>query len=571
MSAKIGWYIHFRANNYLKFGTNYYGQSSNFGGLSSIIQQQQMTLSQTAISSQALGGIDPKVKKKFLDTLKIFMKQDELDPGQVDPDYALVWQTLLPFFEKEFGETAQMINKSLGNISSIVPVVNDLKKIKEGKSDINLKTLADRAIAITNAYTDGKYKLFDRSGNLVKTVPYSQVAQNKLGIEVKKIEAAMDSLYNEVVSRCSSEQLADTAVANRLKKAQFKLSDPRVQSILTSINTLLSVGRGAANNYKGTLFEWMVVASMYVASGLTGDALAQTLKQALEGAGKEGAQLFNLPAFATGKIETKVEFNKNDFFVGMGSTGSANMQKILGTHYIQQGDLFIANNATQDKVDTVIKLGPEGQTYNLSLKNANLSSPFTPSNIDLVSNASLLSLLSSIENHELVNHYLNQRARAMMRTVTTGKGKRKTSSEIKARNQYNTELAARLTMHGGIYAETQKVIALSLFEKALRGYKKNAAKADLLLINDNLTGTVQLFSMGDMLQQFMAMDIENLYKYLIIRPELSKLEFPMEWDNNSALDRITTLLQTVHSNKITIEVHPYFFGKNLGSYSGETI
>jgi hypothetical protein len=114
------------------------------------------------------------------------------------------------------------------------------------------------------------------------------------------------------------------------------------------------------------------------------------------------------------------------------------------------------------------------------------------------------------------------------------------------------------------YNETARVLTLSIIERAFRGYKQNAAaKADIFVINDNITGKVQIIDIADILTDLLTMDMNSMLSYVKIQPDLMTLTFPNTWSENNAEDRINKILTNIHNMKVVVNIAPGYFSKNL--------
>ena len=139
-----------------------------------------------------------------------------------------------------------------------------------------------------------------------------------------------------------------------------------LRDFVNQINQLSSLGRGAAAQYKGKLFEWMVVAAACIAQGLVGDSLKEAIAV---GIGKASNISGSLSSMFLGDTATAVTYDPKDFI------SSADLSSVLSSNYSKIGELYVANKASKDKVDVQISLpSGMGKVLNLSIKNKNLIS-----------------------------------------------------------------------------------------------------------------------------------------------------------------------------------------------------
>lgn len=535
----IGDYIHYRAINYVKYGT---GRPPNYGPTTAnwAVADQKARLMEVAKISKSNGlGKDGKKFARYIEWLMRppDARSNGYPNGESAELYNLAWEALVPFLEQEFGYAADRISRASGNIFALIGGVNGFNKIKIKKEQksIYASTIVKRLDAIQQAISGGKYTIVDKLTGNTKDVRYTKSELEELIAFYDKLNDMKSKLSQEVQSKLDAVQIQQNGkVRQVLQDSQLAIPlDKSISDFVDQINSLSSLGRGAAAQYKGQLFEWMVIAAAYIAQGLSGDALKEAIAVGIGNASALNGGIFNTSW--TGKNTTSVQYDSKDFI------SSADLSKILSNNYQQVGDLYIANNATQDKVDVQISMPSTGiKTLNLSIKNKNLTAPHAQL-IDLVKDSPLLAMLTSLQNHEFVNHYLNQHMEHAYRADTT-------YLMNKASFAYN---------------ETARILTLSIVERAFRGYKQNAAKADIFVINDNITGKVQIIDMADILTDLLTMDMNSMLSYVKIQPDLMILTFPNTWSENSAEDRINKILADIHNMKVVVSIAPSYFSKNL--------
>lgn len=536
----IGDYIHYRAINYVKYGT---GRAPNYGPTTAnwAVADQKARLMEVAKISKSNGlGKDGKKFARYIEWL--MRPPDARSNGYPDGEsaelYNLAWEALVPFLEQEFGYAADRISRASGNIFALIGGVNGFNKIKikKDQKSIYASTIVKRLDAIQQAISRGKYTIVDKLTGNTKDVSYTRSELEELIAFYDKLNDMKSKLGQEIQSKLDAVQIQQNGnVRQVLQDSQLAIPlDKSISDFVDQINSLSSLGRGAAAQYKGQLFEWMVVAAAYIAQGLSGDALKEAIAVGIGNASALNGGIFNTSW--TGKNTTSVQYDSKDFI------SSADLSKILSNNYQQVGDLYVANNATQDKVDVQISMPSTGiKTLNLSIKNKNLTAPHAQP-VDLVKDSPLLVMLASLQNHEFVNHYLNQHMEHAYRADTT-------YLMNKASFAYN---------------ETARVLTLSIVERAFRGYKQNAAaKADIFVINDNITGKVQIIDIADILTDLLTMDMNSMLSYVKIQPDLMTLTFPNTWSENSAEDRINKILADIHNMKVVVNIASNYFSKNL--------
>lgn len=443
MSDRIGDYVHFHTINYINWGINHVGVSgSTAADASSFVQTQKDKIDR---SITTFGNTMTSSERQELATQLTWLMRPPSDSklypqNQSIEAYNELWTVLLSFFQEEFGDAVDRIERSTANIFAGVQIA-DFKKItiEKGQSQVQAKTIQTRLDAIANA-------LKNPNGM------YSQAELNTINKLYQDIVAEKNKLTGETAAKLSQLGIS----------GQNSLLDlNETQDLIRAINKATAISSGITNLQKGTLFEYMIAVAPLIGKNLTGKALRDAVEEALAGV-----------VGTTGK--SSVTFDPQMFDT------EADLASILkGTYsYNVNDNLFVANHMTQDKVDVQLQLSTK-KTVNVSAKNINLSGA-NSRGVHIVSGMSLLSGFASINNASLVTHYLNQHA--------FGRG------GLSYYAQGNL---------GSIYDSTSDILKISLIQQALEGYKQGSAKADVFIINDNTSGTIKIYNMSDLLEHIM--------------------------------------------------------------------
>ena len=510
MSNKIGDYVHYHAINYLKYGINHAGQMSGKDAASSIGAQRLKI--QNSINTVTSINANPAIKQELSNRLKWLMNPSPSSavypPGQNADIYNELWNMLLRFFEEEFGDAVNRISRSLGNVLAGVDIP-DLNKIRLEKDQKSVKasTIMNRIQAIQQAYNNG-YRIVDG-----RKIAYSTT---ELGI----IENTLNKVYDEILNLRSDVAENLTKIAMNMPGSVKNLDLKDANSLVQTINSLAALGSGTTSLQKGTLFEWMIAVTPLIGKNLGLRTLEEAVRVAIGKASFSDGT--NFGGQAIGWQSTEVQFDPQLF------SNSARWEEILGSNYKLNDNLWIANKATQDKVDVVLQLEPGQPVFNISAKNVNLSG-YNSRGVTLVSGTSFLQLLSNMDS-DFATHYLNQHV---------------------------LRVHSHVNVRPDMYSGSQSILNLSILEQALRGFKKNAAQADVFLINDNVHGTIHILDMGEILSDFM--NENTLTNFLEIDPAVDNMMFPMVWAIGSYSDRITKILAAVHSVKITVHLRSGYF------------
>lgn len=326
---------------------------------------------------------------------------------------------------------------------------------------------------------------------------YTKAELNALNNIVAQIEAAKNSLVEEAKVKLANVSINPNAI--------IPLSES--SDLIKAINAAAAASSGVTNLQKGTLFEYMIAVAPLIGKKLTGEALQRAIGEAISGS-------------VVGDVRTSVTFDPQDFDT------NADLKGILGGNYSFNinTNLYESNMASQDKVDVQLQMRPEGPRIKVSAKNINLSGA-NSRGVHIVSSASLLAMLASVGNHAFVTHYLNQHALGL----------------------------------GGssIYSDSVDALKLSIIQQALQGYKKGSDSADVFIINDNITGTVQIYNMSDLMAKIMSTGIVG--DFVSMEPDLGSINLQNNWHDNSYAGRITDILAQIQSYKVTIALQPGLF------------
>lgn len=487
----IGDYVHFHTVNYIKWGINHVGnEGSSAAEAGTFSQKQRDKIDQSIINFNT--GLT-SLERQDLATKLTYLMRPPADAkvyaeGQSAAIYNELWSALMPFFESEFGDAVERIERATANIFSGVQIEGFKKiKIEKGQSQVYASTIQSRIDTLTNALKNpnGIYSASELS-TIQKLMSQINEEKNKLVDNAKNKLAQLNA--NQVDSLINLDDAKD---------------------LIRAINAATIVSNGTTNLQKGTLFEYMIAVAPLVGKNVTATAIQQALLNVVGTSGK-----------------SSVVFDPKDF------DANVDLESVLGSSYQLNDNLYVANHATQDKVDVQLQMSP-GRTVNISAKNINLTG-VNARGVHLVSGTSLLAGFASLGNNELVTHYLNQHAFGAAGMSYYAKGNMST-----------------------IYNDTADILKLSLVQKALQGYKKGVATADVFIINDNLTGTIKIFNMSDLLEKIMKTGFtENLVN---IVPDIGAINIKNNFHHGSYADRITDILSQIHSYKVTIALQPGIF------------
>lgn len=497
MSA-IGDYVHFHTINYIKWGINHVGVGGSSAGDAGVLAQAQLNKINASIA-MFNKGFTANQRMDLATKLTYLMRPPQdgklYKAGTSAEEYNAIWNSLMGFFETEFGDAAARVERATANIFSGV-TIPDFKKIKPEKTAQNIKagTIQSRIDQLYNALRnpDGMY---------------TQAELNTLAQTINQIEQIKNSLTAE-----AQQKLANVGADSN---ALLALEDTK--DLIKAINSAVAASSGVTNLQKGTLFEYMVAVAPLIGKGLVGEALQQAIGDAISGVvGTSG--------------KTSVTFDPKDF------DSNVDLGGVLGNNYSFNinSNLYESNHATQDKVDVNLQMNPGEPTIGVSAKNINLMGA-NSRGVHVVSSASLLAMLANIGDNAFVTHYLNQHC--------FGSG--------------GLSYYSGMGNIGSIYSSSADILKLSIIQQALQGYKRGVEQADVFIINDNTSGNIRIYNMSDLLQKIMSTGIVS--DFVNMEPDLNSISLSNTWNEGSYAARITSILAQIQSYKVTVTLLPGLF------------
>lgn len=512
----IGDYIHYHTENYLDYGTAHRGQPPI--PLESVMIAQKQKIQNAIKNSQSvMGQGGAQAVQDLVDKIKfIFRPPDDRILGELGlayNEYAMVWNdVLMPYFNAEWVNAEQRISQSLGNVFSDLPPLG-ITTIKPGKQ-ITATTIMSRVKKIGDALARG-YRIVDG-----EKIDFSETEMQQLSKFYDELMLLMEQLDEDTLNQLNNVYSGNKIVAG-VKKLQWygdrKLTpSAQLQAIVDKLNLAVAVSKGTANLQRGQLFEDVILAAFYMGKGLSEQAIKKAVEMGISGAGTNAV---------VGGQGTSVEYAAKDF------GEEFDLSQIIPKNGYELNDtVYKSILKSQNKVDVQLRLVPGKDPIKISAKNINLTGK-SARPISLLSSAPLLAMMANMGSHNFVNHYLNQHTRMVNKSFYT---------------------------QVGIYGESSRLMMLTVFEQAFRGYKQNADKADVFLINDNLRGEVRAFSIGDILSKFLN-NFESYQQYLLMEPDLMSLFFFAPWHPESYVGRINKLLSEVAKVKVSVHLLPQLF------------
>ena len=283
------------------------------------------------------------------------------------------------------------------------------------------------------------------------------------------------------------------------------------------------------NNTKGEFMESLAAIVNLAAQGKGFDALAD-LESAIKQSGGQN------------QSKTKIESD----FVKISKTIRDSVQGFNEVFKDNAGNYALKITSSQQKMDAQFTYNK--QNIPLSIKNYNLSSGHF---IHLVSGTPLSSVLFSLNDKDITNHFLN------IFSVKTSGGLKKYSSSVDISGMKRLAIET-LTIWLLYVAATGK------------GTGKTTGFAEVLLVNDNSKkGGVKMYDIGTLVNTIAYNYNDSLIRsYVDLSPDLSSMYFDNKFifskDRSSSdmvQERLARLLLSVHKQKVSAAIKPTLLKK----------
>lgn len=419
-----------------------------------------------------------------------------------------------------------------------------LNSIFDKKDNSNVNTIQIRKEIeniLNDFYQESLGKINWKTGNIQSKITNSknitqksiQTAKDQQSIELKTIlkrVRAIETLRNNIKSQEERKELTNkinqiyeelnyiltgskrgmltklkNSSLNKIQNKLVNLNNPQTEGLVTTINTLLKTYAAvpAVNLQKGDLFEYMIALAPAVARTKSGDELEKFIKQMKN----------NVVGSSRSKIE--INFDKNNFSQNI----NLNNLELKGYVVSENGRTAYTFKPSQEKIDVMLEW--DNKIYPISAKNINLKSGF---NISVLSNSSLLYLLQD-ENPDFVNHYFN----------------------IIGTHQDSVPIDANISM-------AHDMMKYTLLFKALTGQTYNRDNAEIFIINDNSTGRVKVFNIGELIEKASS-NLDLYTKITANGASLEALKINNQW-KPTINERLNYFINEVHKQKIKASLTP---------------
>lgn len=518
---KVGSYIHYRYENYLRYGLRV--KDGSPPNLTKIFNDQREAIIQNA-REQLKDRDRSQIKTQLEKQLNFFFNPES--SGVINVGYATAEQVaeLQKIIEQSCDKIIQNLSKNSGNVEKNYKNLEafNIKNIDLGDSEAFFKQRRKNKIGGKNFE-----KQFTTLKAVYETVKELVKLRNRLSNSLTKSQADINFI-NEMNNFEKTYDILIDAIEENFEsvKGNFKISDLSLNKgtndFVKAIQSLVDMTRRTTNSeIEGYMGEYVAAASARVYQMVEEKGIENCLNLL-----KNNQNVFidllnkdvvgnNLSRKATSKenfIEDTTDKSKYETDTKLGGVEAH-------TQY------------TKDKVDVHFDL-PGGQV-NASIKNINLRR----GKINVLDGSSTANLIQ--DYHTFANHYLN---------ITANIGRPDSpdaSTLMAAHNTFKLTLALHAIM-GGVVVQNQGASELSRSEKA-----------DILIVNDNSkAGQYKVYFVSDI--------IDNIIKNLsLVKIENFKdpTQYANEWlgeekKNNmkAGFARASKILAQLHTQQLKISI-----------------
>ena len=538
--AKVGSYIHYNYNNYLKYGIGVRDgsppESSN-----SLINAHKRAL-------EAILGQRDQINKDSIKNTLEYQLNFFFAPGAYSIDFgfnsedANRIQRLVIDIINQAANSLNLKSASINwdNLSATDGSVNlddrvkDFKNARKGFKSKNNRTTYE---AIVRRVEELTQRARDLGGS-------TREADKAFIAKMNSIMNEFSDIYSDILDKAKDirqqtgysyqkgltfdKYIANKGSTGNQLKGLFTMNDKQ-QNFVSALKEALDMTKQTTDTgIQGALGEYVPAVSQYVLEQLGKKSLNELLSEFKSNNGKQQIiDIINGRVIGNEK-STHIAYNKNIVTSNTSQSGSLIQSQI--------GDVPLRVNATQDKVDVVLDL-PGGKTINASMKNVNLNN----GSIGILKGSSSLNLLQDYP--DFANYYLNVSANGGRDSKATAP-----MSEIQKAHE-----AAKLTigLHaliGGVWGIQQD------------GSIGRSKQAEILIVNDvgGSRGYFKVFFISDILskieQRLDLLKIEgwdNLRIYnnsWINGKPMTNQNFPDAWT------RTMNVLAQLHTEKINVSI-----------------
>lgn len=501
MSA-IGDYVHYKASNYIKYGTSKKSAGRGITGSDWLRIRTEMY---------------NKIQKIYTDREILELQEQyngarSLIAANDDKQAQMIRAALVNLVLKDNKD--MRLNFKTGDVEltpqgTVKYLGSKINKIKSSSKEEVTKDLY--------SYEDTVIRRFTDAYNSLKEI---QNVSNKKAIKAK-LNSLMVAFQNIVAKEGKDAQELGVSGLN-ISKGKV-ISRKRAQEFIHTLRVAMGLDSAKmASNLKGKFDEYTAAAADLKARGLAFKTISEwedEIQRAFDknGGGKRVKSILSASNMSLNKKAVEEELQKHKNFVIKNKNGKYQFQL----------------SESQQKMDASFSWeGGPAEGYRLSLKNYNLSSSHP---ISLVTKSPLSMFLFNIGKTDYVNHFLNIFA-----------------AHENATSQFRS-----------MRAIAEEAFAYHLLYAAMSGKNlgRDSGSADVFVVNDTSSATgVKMYDIGTLVQN--VIDKGQIFSGVDIDPALSSIYLKNEWEKNgkhigeNVQRRITKLLLDTHAKKMSVALRP---------------
>ena len=527
--AKVGSYIHYNYNNYLKYGIGVRDGSPPENS-NSLISAHKRALE--AILGQRNQTNKDNIKNTLEYQLNFFFAPGtyNINVGFNSEDANRIQKLIINIVNQAASslnfKSASINWDNLAATDGSVNLGGETKNFKNMRKGMDSKNNRTTYESIARRMES----LIQRRNELINSIRDADMAfVNK----VNSIEKEFGDVYQDILTKAQeagySYQKGLGFETYKGKTNQLKglfTMNERQQDFVAVIKEALEMTKQTTDsNIQGTLGEYIPVVSQYVIEQLGKKTLDELLSEVSNGEMSAVIDIIN-GKVTGGEKSTHIAYSKN---VVSNTKSNTSVQAMIG-------DIPTRVLATQDKVDVILDL-PEGKTINASMKNVNLGN----GSIGILTGSSSLNLLQDYP--DFANYYLN---------VSANSGRISKAAAPMSEIQKAHEVA-KLTI--GLHALIGGVWGIQN-----DGGISRSKTAEILVVNDvrGSQGHFRVFFMSDILSK-----IEQRLDLLKIEDWDTPRIYDNSWVNGKpmtnqnfpdAWTRTMNVLAQLHTEKINVSI-----------------
>lgn len=476
---KVGDYVHYHKENYLKYGLSI-NQKQSVDPIS-VLQAQKSEIMRSM--PFRFDSSKQNIKAQLENEMNYFF---QLEQGKVEGWNEQDAQKLQQLMEEICMQAANELDSKLS--FSNVDVDWSTLNATGGANSVDLSSDAKKAFAALRksaTFNDQQTKTYVTA--VMKRINELIAARDALAnssLKSKTVNAtflagmeAIEKKYGNLVDYVNSYVAANTRTNKKGKviytPEEIKIGKgSQMQSFLLDLQSLVDMTKQVVTTeVKGALGETVPALSQIVAQ----ESIGRNLDELISLVGGNKRYYIDLLKSSVVGNEKSVKVMAADKVI---NRKNKTQSGTFGSIQAQIGDLEYNSTMTQDKVDVVLKL-PDGESINASMKNVNLFSGF---GIHILSGSNSINFLQDYP--VFANHYMNIMA-------NIGRSDPFTGSILQQAHE-----AMKLTI-------AMKALAGGVLTADAQGNISRNAQAEILVVNNSISGHqgFKVYFMSDLISK----------------------------------------------------------------------